>query len=83
MTFDVSDSRWQAGVEWRLTLPKNTSIPSLYLLSDNAVVYLDQATATIVKVTQQGQTVMHRMTADQAIRGVNILSVAGTVVAGH
>jgi hypothetical protein len=65
-------------VEWRLTLPKTTSIPSLYGLSDNAVVYLDQATATIVKVTQQGQTVMHRMTADQAFRGVNILSVAGT-----
>jgi hypothetical protein len=62
-------------VEWEVTLPKSASIPSLYGLSDNALIYLDQATASIDKVTPQGAAVMHQVSADEALHGVRILSI--------
>ena len=57
-------------VEWEVALPKSASIPSLYGLSDNALIYLDEAMASIDKVTPEGATVMH-----QALHGVRILSI--------
>jgi hypothetical protein len=62
-------------VEWETTLPKSANIPSIYGLSDNAVVYLDQALASIARLTQQGTTVMHKVSADDALYGVKILSI--------
>jgi hypothetical protein len=62
-------------VEWEVTLPKSASIPSLYGLSDNALIYLDQATASIDQMTPQGATVMHQVSADEALHGVRILSI--------
>ena len=60
-------------VEWETTLPKSASIPSIYGLSDDAVIYLDRATASIDKLTQQGTTVMQTVSAD--VNGVKILSI--------
>jgi hypothetical protein len=60
-------------VEWETTLPKSASIPSIYGLSDNAFIYLDQATASIDKMTQQGTTVMQKVSPD--VYGVKILSI--------
>jgi hypothetical protein len=62
-------------VEWETTLPKSADIPSIYGLSDNAVVYLDQATASIARLTLQGTTVMQKVSADEALSGVQILSI--------
>jgi len=60
-------------VEWETTLPKSASIPSIYGLSDNAFIYLDMTTASIDKLTQQGTTVMQKVSAD--VNGVKILSI--------
>jgi hypothetical protein len=62
-------------VEWHTTLPKSAVIPSLYGLSDAAVVYLDQATSSIDKTTPEGTTVMQKLSADTAQFGVRILSI--------
>ena len=62
-------------VVWHITLPKSANIPSLYGLSNNTVIYLDQAAASIEKVTEQGTTVMRNVSADEALYGVKILSV--------
>jgi len=62
-------------VEWEITLPKSANIPSLYGLSNNAVIYLDQATASIDKVTEQGTTVIRKVGAEEALYGVKILSI--------
>jgi len=62
-------------VQWQVTLPKSASIASLYGLSDNAVIYLDQATASVMKVTQQGTTVLQKVSADGTFLGVKVLSV--------
>jgi hypothetical protein len=61
-------------VEWEATLPISANISSIYGLSDNAVVYLDQATASIARLTRQGTTVMQKVSADEALYGVKILS---------
>jgi hypothetical protein len=44
-------------------------------LSDNALIYLDQATASIDKMTPEGATVMHQVSADEASHGVRIPSI--------
>jgi hypothetical protein len=62
-------------VEWRTILPKSVVIPSLYGLSDDAVVYLDQATSSIDKTTPKGTTVMQKLGANAAQFGVRILSI--------
>ena len=62
-------------VQWQITLPKSATIASLYGLSDDAVIYLDQATASVMKVTQQSTTLLQKVSADQAFLGVKVLSV--------
>jgi hypothetical protein len=62
-------------VEWEATLPLSANISSIYGLSDNAVVYLDRATASIARLTRQGTTVIQKVSADDALYGVKILSV--------
>jgi hypothetical protein len=62
-------------VMWETTLPKSADIPSLYGLSDNALVYLDRATASIDKVTPRGTTVIGKVRAEEALNGVKILSI--------
>ena len=62
-------------VEWEATLPKSASIPSLYALSDNAVIYLDQATASIDRMTPEGTTSLQKVDADEAVHGVRVLSI--------
>jgi hypothetical protein len=64
-------------VEWETTLPKSANIASLYGLSDNAVLYFDQATASIDRLTPQGTTVMQKVNAEEALYGVKILSIDG------
>lgn len=61
-------------VEWEITLPGSTNIPSLYGLSNNAVIYVDQATASIDKVTEQGTMALRKVSAEEALRGVRILA---------
>ena len=41
----------------------------------DALIYLDQAMASIDKVTPEGATVMHQVSADEALHGVRILSI--------
>jgi hypothetical protein len=62
-------------VEWEATLPRSASIASLYGSSDNALVYLDQATASINQLTEQRATIMEMVDTDEAQYGVRILSI--------
>jgi hypothetical protein len=61
--------------EWQAILPRSVIIPSLYGLSDDAVVYLDQATSSIDKTTPEGTTVMQKLSANAAQFGFRILSI--------